>query len=100
MCTERTYQGLSGSFTPPLLLHGWALLLPLLAGVRSLLQHSPNTLSQLDEGSGGSDNDRADEDLSELGPALRTVHGRLVVVHHDPDGVNGHHEPGGRDANR
>src|SRR6266581_9116411 len=69
-------------------------------GKACFLQHAPKTLSQLDEGSGGGDDDRADEDLSELGPALRAVHGRLIVVHHNPDGVDGHHEPGGRDADR
>ena len=69
-------------------------------GRLGLLQHAANTLGKLDEGPCGGDDDRADEDLSEPGPALRSVHGRLVIVHHDPDSVDGHHEPGGRDADR
>src|SRR2546423_7002023 len=67
-------------------------------GRLGFLQHTPNTLGKLDEGPGGGNDDRADEDLSEPGPALRALHGRLVVVHHDPDGVDSDHEPGGCDA--
>ena len=74
------------------------LLLTLLVGRLALLQHAPDALGKLDEGPRSCNDDCADEDLSELGPALRAVHGRLIVVHHDPDGVDGHHEPGGRDA--
>ncbi len=40
-----------------------------------LLQHAPDTLGELDESPRGGNNDRADEDLSELRPALRSVHG-------------------------
>ena len=88
----------SGNVAASLLSHGCALLLTLPAGRLALLQHAPDALSKLDEGPCGGNDDRADEDLSELGPALRAVDGRMVVVHHDPDGVDGHHEPGGRDA--
>src|SRR2546421_5015163 len=69
-------------------------------GRLGFLQHAANTLGKLDEGPGGGNDDRADEDLSEPGPALCAVHGRLIVVHHDPDGVDGHHEPGSRDGER
>jgi len=65
-----------------------------------LLQHAANTLGELNEGSRGGNDDGADKDLSELRPALRAVHGRLIVVHHDPDGVDRHHQPGSRDADR
>src|SRR5713226_10094877 len=82
--------------------HGWGATPPAVGGTERLgfLQHAANTLGKLDEGPRGGDDDRADEDLSELGPALCSVHGRLVIVHHDPDSVDGYHEPGGRDADR
>src|SRR6266571_6903548 len=93
----------SGSIAAPFLPFAWMKATPYaVGGIEQLgfLQHAAKTLGELDEGPRGGNNDRADEDLSELRPALRSVHGRLVVVHHDPDGVDGHHEPGGRDADR
>src|SRR5713101_8518252 len=93
----------SGSIAAPFLPFAWMKATPYSVGGTErlgFLQHAANTLGKLDEGPRGGDDDRADEDLSELGPALCSVHRRLVIVHHDPDGVDGHHEPGGRDADR
>src|SRR5260221_2723948 len=80
----------SGSVTTPLLPFARMKATPYAVGgieQLGLLQHAANALGELDEGPRGGDDDRTDEDLSELRPALRSVHGRLVVVHHDPDGV-------------
>ena len=96
-CTEPPVV-FSGNVAASLLSMDKLLLLTLPVRQLALLQHAPNALSKLDEGPCSGNDDRADEDLSEPGPALRAVDGRIVVVHHDPDGVDGHHEPGGRDA--
>src|SRR5260370_17259654 len=91
----------SGSIAAPFLPFAWmGVTPPAVGGTERLgfLQHAANTLGKLDEGPRGSNDDRADEDFSELGPALCSVHGRLVVVHLNPNRLDGHPKPPRLDA--